>query len=123
EVGDCDEGLAGRDEVVGGDGNGVDGAGFGRADVEAVVTALRGSERGFSVGHLRFDAGLVGWAVTLGAAKLKALHGAVGGLKALFGGGDFAGGGGACLLELPEGGEIFCGLLLLLLGSRQIGSE
>src|ERR1700733_7463879 len=73
QVGDIDEVFACGDEVVDRDGNGVDGAGLGGANVVGVVSALGGLERGAGVCDLSFDAGLVAWTVTLRRAVLNVL--------------------------------------------------
>jgi len=90
EVGDIDEIFTRRNEVVGGDGDGVDSAGLWRSNIETGVGAFGGGDGSPGIGDLRLDAGFIGWAVTLRGARLKALQGAVGSLQTLFGGGDFA---------------------------------
>ena len=123
EIGYVEKVFAGLDEVVLGDGVGVDGAGDGRADVGVGEAALRGGESSLGVGDLGLGAVTLGLAVTLGAALLEALESAVGGGKALLRGGDFTGRGGAFLLELVEGFEIGGSLLLLQLGAIEIASQ
>ena len=113
QIGDIDQVFAGGHEIVGGNGDGVDRAGFGCPDIERSVAALRGRECGSGVGDLCLDASLIGWAVTLGSARLEALYGAVRRLQALLRGCDLTGRGGAFLLKFFEGCEIFCCLLLL----------
>ena len=93
------------------------------ADIVASVAALRGDERCPSIGDLCLDTDLIGGAIALGSAQLKAWTRVVGGLEPLFRGGDLAGRGCAFLLKLLEGGEVLGCLLLLQLGSAEIPGE
>ena len=123
QVGDVEKVFAGGDEIVGGDGNGVDGSGEGGADVVVGIGCFCGGDGGTRVGELSFCVGTIGCAVALGSARLKAFDGAFRGDETLLGRGDLAGGGGSLLLQGLKGREIFCCLLLLLLCAAEIAGE
>ncbi len=75
QIGDVEQVFAGRDEVVAGDGDGVDGSGEGRADIVVGVAVLCRGEGCARIGELGFGPGAVGGAVALGAARVKASDG------------------------------------------------
>jgi len=55
EIGDSDQSFAGGNEIVGGDGDGIDGTGLRGPDIVASVAALCGDERCPGIGDLRFE--------------------------------------------------------------------
>src|SRR5207302_632100 len=78
QISDIDQVFAGRNEIIGGDGDRVNGACLRCPDVVGSITALRGRKCCPCIGNLCLDASLVGWAVALVSARLEALHGAGG---------------------------------------------
>ena len=71
QISDIDQVLAGGHEIIGGDGDGVDCAGFRCPDIEGSIAALRGCECCAGICDLRFDSGLICGAVALGGARLN----------------------------------------------------
>ena len=104
QIGNIEQIFAGGDEVIGRDGDGVDGSGEGSTLIVVVVTILCGCDGSAGVGKLSLGLSAISCTVALSGAGVRVLYGRVSGFQPLFRRGYFAGGGSTLLLQLFESG-------------------